>query len=106
MTKYNYLEAVKEDIKEYMKENNITEITEDLYDTLFIKDSVTGNMSGSYTFSTYEAEQNLCYNMSLLKEACNEFGADYELDNPEACDVTIRCYVLRQALEELEKEMN
>nr|DAP38434.1 MAG TPA: hypothetical protein [Caudoviricetes sp.] len=32
MTKYNYLEAVKNDVKEYMEENNITEVTEDLYD--------------------------------------------------------------------------
>lgn len=105
MTKYNYLEAVKEDIKNYMKENNITEVTDDLYDTLFNEDSVTGNMSGSYTFNTWEAEQNLCHNMALLKEACDMFGSDYKLDNPEACDVTIRCYILGQALEEIKEEM-
>ena len=106
--KYNYLEAVKEDIKEYIKENNINleEINkEDLLDTLYVEDSITGNASGSYTFNTYEAEENLCHNLGLLKEACEMLGAEVDLNNPEACDVIIRCYVLPQALDEVIKEM-
>ena len=106
--KYNYLEAVKEDIKEYIKENNINleEINkEDLSDTLYLEDSITGNMSGSYTINTYKAEENLCHNLGLLKEACEMLGTEIELDNPEACDVIIRCYVLPQALDEVIKEM-
>lgn len=106
--KYNYLETVKEDIKEYIKENNtnLEEINkEDLLDTLYLEDSITGNASGSYTMNTYKAEENLSHNLGLLKEACEMLGAEIELDNPEACDVIIRCYVLPQALEEVIKEM-
>ena len=46
--------------------------------------------------------------MDLLKEACEEFCSVPDLTNPEACDVTIRCYLLGEclhdALEELKKE--
>lgn len=55
MTKYNYLEAVKEDVKNYIdNEINFTdfdsleELKEKLNDELWIEDSVTGNASGSY----------------------------------------------------------
>ena len=106
--KYNYLEAVKEDIKNYIleeKESNINVDKDTLLDTLYLEDSITGNASGSYTFNTYEAEENLCHNLGLLKEACEMLGTEIELDNPEACDVIIRCYVLPQALDEVIKEM-
>ena len=73
---------------------------------------VTGNGSGSYTFSAYEAEENLCHNWDLLEEACNEFGCLEEAisQGPEASDVTIRCYLLGQAIEaalqEIEDDFN
>ena len=74
-------------------------------------DSVTGNASGSYTFNTYQAEENICHNLDLLGEALEEFGsgADYLIHNgAEACDVTIRCYLLSEciaeALEEIEED--
>lgn len=109
MKTYNYYESVKEDIKEYLR-NTDERDEQKLYDEMFIDDSITGNGSGSYTFSTYEAEENLCHNMDLLQEALEEFG-DNNIDilqNPEACDVTIRCYLLGQllseALEEIEEE--
>lgn len=108
MEKYNYRENVKEDIKNYIKENfnNLEEVDkESLYDDLFIEDCVTGNASGSYTFSTYQAEENLCHNMDLLKEACDCFGCDADLENAEACDVTIRCYLLGECLEEACEEL-
>lgn len=55
-TDYNYLEAMTEDIKVYIK-NEITlsdysdrdKLEEYLNDTLWTEDSVTGNGSGSYT---------------------------------------------------------
>lgn len=114
--KYNYLENVKEDVKNYIEENkenesynfdNIEELKELLYEDLWIDDSVTGNCSGSYTFSTYQAEENIAHNMDLLKEACEVFGADaFEmLENPEKADVTIRCYLLSQAIDEVVEEM-
>lgn len=116
--KYNYLEAVTADVIDYISENNIAvttenrdEVEQQLNDDLWAVDSVTGNASGSYTFSTWQAEENLCHNLDLLEEACEEFGSDVaELlnDGAEACDVTIRCYLLGQAisaaLDEVETE--
>ena len=106
--KYNYLEVVKEDIKEYIEENNINleEVNEgDLLDELFVEDSITGNASGSYTMSTYKAEECLAHNLELLAGASEEFGQAPDLTNPETCDVLIRCYILPRALEEVIKEM-
>ena len=110
---YDYKEAVRDDTKEaieerYSNETIIQRIAEDrsgfeseLYDELFICDSVTGNASGSYTFNAWQAEENICHNMGLLEEACNEFCEDLgELvkRGAETCDVTIRCYLLSSAI--------
>lgn len=115
MSKYNYQEAVSNDIRDYINENDIRvtsdnkeDLYEQLYDDLFVSDSVTGNASGSYTFSTYQAEENLCHNLDLLGEALNEFGcsASYLQDKgAEACDVTIRCYLLSQCLTDVLDEL-
>jgi hypothetical protein len=63
MKTYDYLENVKEDVRNYIEENKIVvtssnreEVEQELNDTLFVNDSVTGNASGSYTFSTRQAE--------------------------------------------------
>ena len=115
---YDYREAVKNDVIEYIRENidfsefdTLDELEEKLNDDLWTVDSVTGNGSGSYTFNSYQAEENICHNLDLLGEALTEFGsgADYLMKNgAEACDVTIRCYLLGEciaaALEELEDE--
>lgn len=102
--KYDYIRAMKEDVKNYLEENNL-ELNEDtyndIYDEMFISDEITGNASGSYTFSTYQAEENICHNLDLLKEACEEFCCKPKLDNAEWCDVTIRCYLLGQILSEM-----
>lgn len=107
MKEYNYYQAVKGDVLNYIQENEIT-ITEEnresveqqLNEDCWIADSVTGNASGSYTFSTWQAEENLCHNMDLLAEALQEFGYDinYIERGAEACDVTIRCYLLSQCI--------
>ena len=106
---YDYRENVKEDIINYIKENydkeDILELNENqLYDDLFINDSVTGNGSGSYTFNTYQAEEYICHNLDLLREACNEFCCEIP-EGAEACDVTIRCYLLGQLLDEVLDEL-
>ena len=119
MRDYNYMEAVKEDVMEYVKSeidfsefDTIEELEEKLNDDLFVSDSVTGNASGSYYCNSYSAEESLCHNWGLLQEALEEFGNE---ENPiekgaEWCDVTIRCYLLSsaisEALEEIEEEFN
>jgi len=126
MEKYNYFEAVKEDVKQWINDNdewkagysddngkwlrddNRDDIEEDLNDRLFIEDSVTGNGSGSYTFSTWKAEENLCHNLDLLGDALTEFCCEPNYiteKGAEACDVTIRCYLLGQAISEVLNEM-
>jgi hypothetical protein len=113
--KYNYLEAVKEDVKNYIEENEIKvyssnreEIEQTLNDDLFIEDSVTGNASGSYTFNRWQAEENLCHNWELLAEAMEAFGySDKNVieEGAEWADVTIRCYLLAQAIAEVLDEV-
>lgn len=112
MERYDYLRAIKEDVLNYINENNIVvrnrdEVEQDLNDTLFTYDSVTGSASGSYTFSTWTAEEYLCHNWELLGEALTEFGCDmsYLEKGAEACDVAIRCYLLGQAISEVLDEI-
>lgn len=110
MERYDYFAAVKEDVLNYINENNIVvtsenrdEVEQDLNDTLFTCDSVTGNASGSYTFNAWTAEEYLCHNFELLGEALTDFGCDmnYLGRGAEACDVIIRCYLLGQAISEV-----
>lgn len=107
--KYNYYEAVKNDAMEYIKENGLQDKSQDeLYDELFLSDSVTGNASGSYYCNTYKAEEALSHNLDLLKEALDEFGGDFNdaLERgAEYCDVTIRCYLLGQVLADILEEV-
>ena len=113
MEKYDYRQAVMDDIKQYIEDHDIKvttstrdELQDELYDDLFISDSVTGNASGSYTFNAWQAEENLCHNLDLLKEACNEFGSQCDiLESAESCDVTIRCYLLSECLAEVLDEL-
>lgn len=116
---YNYLEAMKEDIKEYISnEINLADFTDrdelenSLYDDLFTEDSVTGNASGSYTFSRAQAQKYVTDNIDLLKDACEEFGTDaasvgewFLSDDWKKMDVTIRCYLLGQAISEALDDM-
>lgn len=119
---YNYREAVtsdildhinfeftKEEIKEKLSDRDNWE--QELNDDLWTCDSVTGNASGSYTFSTWHAEEHLVHNLDLLAEALREFGfdgVDILEKGAEAMDVTIRCYLLGEclsaALDQLEEE--
>lgn len=62
MTKYNYMEAVKEDVKNYIDSeinfedfDSLEELEEKLNDELWTEDSVTGNASGSYYCNSYKA---------------------------------------------------
>lgn len=114
MEKYDYLSAVESDVREYIENNvdfhdysDLDEMKEDLNEKLFVEDSVTGNASGSYTFNTWKAEEYLCHNLDLLAEANEEFGGSSDIlsDGAEMCDVTIRCYLLWQAIENVAPDM-
>jgi hypothetical protein len=115
MARYNYLESVKEDVLSYINENKIKvyssnreEVEQTLNDDLWIEDSVTGNASGSYTFNAWQAEENICHNLDLLAEAMEAFGcSDKNVveEGAEWADVTIRCYLLAQAVAEVLDEV-
>lgn len=115
---YDYREAVKADVQDWLKENfeyledavdDVTdreEVREFLNDALWAEDSVTGNASGSYTFNRAQAKEYVEDNMKLAVEACREFDcinkfADaIEGEDWEYLDVTIRCYLLGEAIDE------
>ena len=115
MEKYNYQQAIKADVRSYIEnnykkeeiieriKNDREDLEEELNDKMWVADEVTGNASGSYTFNTWDAEENICHNLDLLAEAAEEFGGDIDVlkEGAEACDVTIRCYLLRGAISEV-----
>ena len=112
--RYDYIEAVKEDVKEYINNesnfsdfDSVEELEEKLNDDLWTCDSVTGNASGSYYCNSWKAEEALSHNWDLLAEALMEFGengTDILGKGAEAMDVTIRCYLLGQAIGEVIEE--
>lgn len=126
MTNYNYSEAMKEDIKDYIRDNysewdimhklaDREEWENELNDALFVNDSVTGNASGSYTFNRWTAQEYVIDNIDILREALDEFafgaetvGEHFLNEEWETFDVIIRCHLLNQAiaetLDEIENE--
>jgi hypothetical protein len=118
---YDYREAIKADIRQYIEDNETwlgledldkDELFETLNENLWKADSVTGNASGSYTFSSYEAKKNLEGNEDLVREMCEEFCIPAEtiaekfLDEEyEYFDVSVRCYLLGECLGEVIEEL-
>ena len=120
-----YLEEVTEDVKNYI-ENEIDlddyrdedgeidrdELEEYLNNTLWIEDSVTGNASGSYTFSRARAKEKVYADLDSVKEAFEEFGEKERLvdlffnEEWETIDVITRCALLGQAIGEALDDMN
>lgn len=110
---YNYFGAVCDDVREVIAESwadrfadfeTLDELREALNDELWVCDHVTENASGSYTFSTWQAEEYLAHNWDVLEEACAEFGADMGEEvkkGAENADVLIRCYFLGAAIDEV-----
>ena len=112
---YNYLEELKSDVRNYIKEvasdymdcEDMDELRDSLYDNLWNEDSVTGNGSGSYTFNREKAKEYVSDNMDLMVEAYKDLDSieslvdDLEALDFETIDVTIRCYLLSQALDEV-----
>ena len=115
MTKYNYRKEVTNDIIDYINNEinladwqDLDELKEYLQDTLWTEDSVTGNGSGSYTFSTYDAEENISHNWYLLQDALETFGytnINILEKGAEWADVTIRCYLLPECIDRAIEEV-
>lgn len=115
MKVYNYLaqeeqniidyfknELTLEEQKQYLKEDR-DDIIDDLNSRLFNEDSITGNASGSYTFSTLQAERNLVGNWELLRTAIEELYPNFNVikRGAENCDVLIRIYLLPTAISDV-----
>ena len=126
MQNYNYLEAVKDDVEtwlvdnssqfEEIKDNNKIDgvidwdgVKEDLNNILWNEDSITGNGSGSYTYNRKKArdylfDDGLQYLEDLVDEGWltyESIGKDITNYNFESLDVSLRCYFLSQAIEEV-----
>ena len=114
MKNYNYLEAVTADVIDFIRDEiDTTEYTdrdalaEYLNDELWTADNVTGNASGSYTFDAYKAKEYIFADPDAVAEALKEFCVETETiadkflaQDWEYFDVTARCYVLGQAIED------
>lgn len=118
---YDYMEAMRKDIAEYIKENvdraeydSTEDLYEKLYDDLWLEDSVTGNASGSYTFNSARAREYVTEDgEGYLREAVDDFGIDAKTladkflsGEWEWFDVTIRCYLLGQVLQVVIDELD
>lgn len=123
MKNYDYLNAVCDDVREYIK-NEIDAadwtgdregLEEKLNDDLFVDDSVTGNASGSYYCNAYRAKEAFMSDPKAeeyFAECCADFGMDaaevgkhFIRGDYEYFDVTIRCYLLGQAIAEVLDEL-
>ncbi len=111
-TTYDYRRAVKDDVINYLNDmgfdpsqfENADDASDWLYEELFNEDSITGNASGSYTFNTWKAEENLCHNWDLIEETAQAFGIEPSITaehGAEYWDVSIRCYLLAEVVYEV-----
>lgn len=111
---YNYHIAVKDDIREYIKENydSVTEkMRAEMFDTILEEDSVTGNASGSYTMNRAIAREYVIENIDLLNRAVDEYGFDkkdigeqFLSEEWEQLDVLIRLYLVGEYFDDIFSE--
>jgi len=88
-------------------------VKEKIYDDAWIDDAVTGNGSGSYYFSATESREAVEADRDTVVEALKDFCIEADkigrrfLDGDyEYFDVTARCYVLGEAIEEAYKKLD
>ena len=119
---YSYKEVVRSDVREWI-DNNREDIDgldradayDVVYDSCWIDDSVTGNASGSYTFSRYEARQNFFndddsdeYIFQMIEDgfiSADELGKKIAESNWEYIDLSIRCWLLCDAVSDVLDEV-
>lgn len=103
-----YQEEVKSDAMDAIKENlEYNDSWDEMYDSLFMDDSVTGNASGSYYFNRYkaaEAVSGIIFDSDVVDEfkALGYDGIPTE-EGAEAVDVIARCICLELVAGELEE---
>ena len=112
MEKYDYYDAVKDDVIKAIHEDTELEPHKDetrgdyaerLYDELWASE-VTGNGPYAYYYSEEEdAISAVMWNLDLCKEAYLDFGIEDDavdfMSNIRFADVTIRCYVLSSVID-------
>ena len=122
--KYNYFEAVKEDVRNVMADTFISEeiidriredkdgFFSDLYDMFWIDDNITGNASGSYTCNREAAKEYVFADTETVQEALKEFCVDADTiadkflsEDWEYFDVITRCYCLSSVIWEVVEEL-
>lgn len=111
---YNYHEAVKDDIREYIKENfgAVTEkMRAEIFDATLRNDSITGDASGSYTMNRATAKEYVIENIDLLKKVVDEYGFDkndigeqFLSEEWEQFDVLIRLYLVGEYFDDIFSE--
>ncbi len=111
MKKYEYLEEVKDQVIELIKDNyekgDLVNF-DDVYEESWVSDSVTGNASGSYFCNSYKAREALGSDVAeLVEEVEAEFGPikREKLYDWEFIDVSVRCLVLHEAVTEAFDEL-
>lgn len=118
MERYNYYDAVKDDVIKAIEEDDELLLREDedrmdyqqrLEDALWTSE-VTGNGPYAYYYSDEEdAITAVMWNLELCSEAYCEFDREQDavsfMNNIREADVTIRCYVLSSAIDAAINEM-
>lgn len=123
MTTYDYMDVLKNDVKDWIKDNMDTikaeydgttraDLHEFLEEYMWADDGVTGNGSGSYTFNVWKAQDNVLAldnnnvaNIQYLARMVQSEWIDKDTfadkivnDDWEYFDVYIRCYLLNDAI--------
>lgn len=120
MTLDDYKDQVKSDIKDYLTQEDLwptaeldtpeyEEQRDAAYDRCYMADSITGNASGSYTFNTWQAEENVCHllwdeDLWLLLNGSMEVNPADMVKGPEYIDVSIRCALVSECLDAVLEE--
>lgn len=121
--RYDYKKNIMEDVENYItleeqdavdllikKDLSFYDFGSYLKDVLWTADDVTGNGSKSYTYDRAKAEENLTGNLHLYAAAATEFGTGRDailddMENPEAMDVAIRCFLLDDCINQVVSEL-
>lgn len=118
MERYDYYDAVKEDVLNVIEEDDEllprkdedeVDYEERLTDALWASE-VTGNGPYAYYYSDEEdAIAAVMGNLGLCIEAYREFGVDEDaitfMSNIRSADVVIRCYILPSVIHNIIEEM-